>query len=307
MRAYVALTDSEWFRFLSARPELDEVNFWQPSGSSQFRALQPGEPHLFKLHAPRNFIVGGGFFAHFSLLPHRMAWEYFGEKNGAATLQEMEQRIGKYRRVESSRLEDYTIGCVMLTSPFFLDEADWIPVPADWSPNIVRGKGYDLRESPGRELWEAVLLRLRARPVAADEAAEPEPVYGDPVLMHPRLGQGSFRSVVMDTYERHCAVTGERAWPALDAAHIRPVSEGGQHRIDNGLLLRSDIHRLYDAGYVTVVPDARFLVSRRLKEDFDNGEPYYPLDGQKIWLPPRAEERPDSETLEWHADTKFRR
>jgi len=51
------------------------------------------------------------------------------------------------------------------------------------------------------------------------------------------------------------------------------VAEGGQHRLDKGLLLRTDVHRLYDKGYVTVNLDGRFLVSRRLKTDFDNGEP----------------------------------
>ena len=113
-------------------------------------------------------------------------------------------------------------------------------------------------------------------------------MYGDPVLVRPRLGQGAFQLLVTDTYERHCAVTGERALPTLDAAHIRAVQEGGQHRIDNGLLLRTDIHRLFDRGYVTVTPDHRFRVSRRLKTDFDNGEPYYPLEGREIWVPRRG-------------------
>lgn len=86
-------------------------------------------------------------------------------------------------------------------------------------------------------------------------------------------------------------------------AHKRP---GGQHRIDNGLLLRTDIHRLFDRGYVTVTPDHRFRVSRRLKSDFDNGEPYYPLDGREIWVPARLEAQPSREFLEWHADSVFR-
>jgi len=47
------------------------------------------------------------------------------------------------------------------------------------------------------------------------------------------------------------------------------------HEVSNGLLLRSDIHRLFDAGYVTVTPDYEFKVSGRLREDFNNGETYY--------------------------------
>ena len=69
MRAYVAVTDPRLYRFLRARPHFEEVNFWQPSGSRGFRALEPGEPFLFKLHSPDDFIVGGGFFAASAILP----------------------------------------------------------------------------------------------------------------------------------------------------------------------------------------------------------------------------------------------
>ena len=63
MRIFVAITDSDWFSYLSKlRP--DEINFWEPSASSSFRALSPGEPLLFKLHSPNDYIVGGGFFSH---------------------------------------------------------------------------------------------------------------------------------------------------------------------------------------------------------------------------------------------------
>jgi putative restriction endonuclease len=43
-----------------------------------------------------------------------------------------------------------------------------------------------------------------------------------------------------------------------------------------------------------------------LKKDFDNGEHYYQLDGSGLWMPPRAEDCPNREFLQWHADTVFR-
>src|ERR1017187_5593206 len=128
MRLLVAITDLDWFNYLSElRP--DEVNFWQPSGSA-FRALSLGEPLLFKLHAPNNFIVGGGFFSHFTILPASFAWSAFGEKNGAASEQELRVRAEKYRRVSPMTTEDYLVGCILLQQPFFFDRADWIPVPS---------------------------------------------------------------------------------------------------------------------------------------------------------------------------------
>jgi putative restriction endonuclease len=307
-KAYVGVTDRSWFEFLRSRNNVDEVNFWQPGGRTQFRALSVGEPFLFKLHSPLNFIVGGGFFMHSSLLPCSLAWEAFGEKNGADSLDKMRRQIGGYRRSASDPRNDPVIGCIILRSPFFLPESDWIAVPSDWAPNIVQGRTYDLGTSPGRELWDQVSLLLQGN---AEGSFEPsvaqleERMHGDPILTTPRLGQGAFRVMVTDFYERRCAITREKSLPVLEAAHIRPVAESGTHRIGNGLLIRSDIHRLFDRGYVTVTPDYRFRVSHRLKADFDNGEVYYRMDGGEIWIPKEASKRPDRELLEWHADTIF--
>lgn len=302
MRLRIAVTDNDWFRFLRSLPDIDEVNFWQPSAGRTFRALHSGEPLLFKLHSPEDFIVGGGFFVHFTKLPYTIAWEAFGPKNGTPTLPEMKQQIEKYRREPVD--VNVHIGCILLRQPFFFQEADWIPMPTDFAKNIVQGKNYE--DGPAQALWDEVSIRLQgmAVPEIASVAASP-PVYGEPVLVRPRLGQGTFRALVTDNYHRRCAVTGEKALPALDAAHIRPVADGGQHRLDNGLLLRSDVHRLFDAGYVTVTPDGRFLVSRRIKDDFDNGEPYIPYHDQKIWIPQDPRSQPDRHLLEWHADEIF--
>jgi putative restriction endonuclease len=140
MKAWVAVTDNEWYRFLRDRPDLEEVNFWQPGGNRQFKTLGVGHPFLFKLHAPENFIVGGGFFTHSTLLPATLVWETFGEKNGARSLEEMRRRIERYRRTPSDPHGNYTIGCILLQDPFFFNERDWIPAPADFHPNIVQGK-----------------------------------------------------------------------------------------------------------------------------------------------------------------------
>ncbi len=141
MRAYVGITDYDWYRFLAARPDLDEANFWKPGGRSGFAALQPGEPFLFKLHAPREYIVGGGYFAHFAAaVPATLAWQSFDEKNGAVTFEEMVARIAKYRKEPLRPGIDPAIGCILLEQPFFFDEPDWMPAPADWPRETVQGK-----------------------------------------------------------------------------------------------------------------------------------------------------------------------
>lgn len=97
-------------------------------------------------------------------------------------------------------------------------------------------------------------------------------MVGRPQVRIPRLGQRSFAAVVQEAYGQRCAVTGARILPTLQAAHILPVAEHGQHRIDNGLLLRADVHIMFDQGYLGVHPHTRSLeVSGRLREDFGNG------------------------------------
>lgn len=298
----VAVTDDDWFEMLRRQPDLSEANFWAPSAAT-FRALRPGELFLFKLHAPRNFVVGGGIFTHANALPCSLAWDAFRETNGARSAQEMRTRIAKYRRLDPNDRSDFVIGCRILTQPFFFDEPDWIPVPSSWSPNIVSFKTYDTAEVDGRALWDAVSDRIARSPAFANGPADR---FGEPLLVTPRLGQGSFRVLVTDIYSRRCAVTQERTLPALEAAHIRPYSDGGEHDARNGILFRRDIHSLFDAGYVTVTPELHFEVSRRIREEFDNGKHYYALHGQQIVVPDRDNQRPDASALRWHNENRFK-
>ena len=298
---YVGITDYDWFSDLSAMQNVEEVNFWQPGGRTSFRALKPGELFLFKLHAPRNFIVGGGVFARANILPTSLAWDAFGKSNGAASLPEMRGRIAHYRKQADDPRQDYMIGCRILTQPFFFPEHEWIPIPESWSLHIQQGRTYDTAEGDGLRLWELIMERAPARTGAHVIL----PRYGEPTLIRPRLGQGAFRIGVTDVYQRRCAVTGERTLPILDAAHIRPYGAGGDHEITNGLLLRTDVHRLFDLGYVTVSGDGRFEVGRRLKDDFENGRHYYAMHGQRVALPDDTGMRPSSDALEWHQTNKY--
>jgi putative restriction endonuclease len=300
IRLVVAVTDREWFDHLRSLSAPSEVNFWAPS-ATQFRALSAGELFLFKLHAPDNFIVGGGIFAYANVLPCSLAWEAFERANGATSLHEMRARIVRYRRSEVDSRGDFQIGCRILTQPFFFDRDRWIDLPPSWSPNIVTFKTYSTDDADGKYIWDSIQNRMSLREFDDREQSR----YGEPVLVCPRLGQGAFRILVTDNYHRRCAVTGERTLPALDAAHIRPYSDGGMHTVSNGLLLRRDIHSLFDAGYVTVTPNYRFEVSKRIKEEFENGRDYYALKNRLVSVPESPNLRPDLAALSWHNDERF--
>jgi putative restriction endonuclease len=129
--------------------------------------------------------------------------------------------------------------------------------------------------------------------------------FGAPHLVTPRLGQGTFRVAVTSAYGGACAVSGEHSLPALEAAHIRPYRKDGAHSVPNGLLLRADIHRLFDKGYVTVSQDWRFLVSQRLAHEWENGKVYYALNGQPVHVPKKQADQPDGALLTWHNEHVF--
>ncbi len=315
MHLFVSPTDHDWYEFLRRRG-LEEVNFWRPSAGKRFTALQPGEPFLFKAKAPHHAIVGGGRFVRYVRAPISLAWQAFGENNGTPDVVSFLQRVRKYRGDDLS--PDPEVGCILLSEPFFFPEALWLDPPGDWSRQIVSGKQYDTETSIGATLWDAVVERIADPrtvigpptdevPSLESEQAPPAERYGSPFLTASRLGQGTFRLGVLDAYERRCSVTGERIVPVLEAAHIRPYAAQGPHLVSNGLLLRSDIHRLFDLGYVTVTPKHEFRVSSRLEYEFHNGRDYYELEGRPlIVLPKSRQERPASEYLEWHNDMVFR-
>jgi putative restriction endonuclease len=102
-------------------------------------------------------------------------------------------------------------------------------------------------------------------------------------------------------------MTDERTLPVLEAAHIKPYSEGGRHELPNGLLLRSDLHKLFDEGYITVdCGDRRIVVSGRIREEFENGRDYYQLHGRAIRVPADPAWLPSAENLEFHSRNVFR-
>lgn len=305
MKAFVAVTDRRWIEVLSADPDIRQANFWQPSPNGSFAALAVGEPFLFKTHYPDNMLVGGGYFDRYTIMSVSAAWDQLGACNGADSLREMRERIGRYRRSPIGPQEDPDIGCVLLADVRFLPRTDRISAPGDFAKNIVRGKTYRVGDGSSASV-EAVLASLVKVHAPARARQVDGPMFGAARPVKPRLGQQAFKFLVQDAYHSRCAVSGSRITPVLQAAHIRPVTAGGEHRVDNGLLLRSDVHLLFDRGYLGVTPgEYRLRVSPRLRTRFRGGDEFYSLADQRIGLPDDSADHPSHEMLEWHLDTVF--
>lgn len=307
MKFYLGVTDNKWYNYLSKiNPE--DVNFWQPGGTVNFKVLTSGAPFLFKLKSPLNAIGGIGFFSSHTFLPMTIAWDAFKNGNGCETFDEFSRMISNYRTDKNNI--NPTIGCIVLTNPIFFDKEDWIETPTDWGKSIVQGKSYDSDDAIGKVIWSKVedLLKKYLFINSIDEGKsqfileEPAtPAYGNSILTKVRIGQGAFRVLVTDAYSRRCSITGEKTLPVLEAAHIKPYAESGPHFISNGILFRSDMHKLFDGGYLTITNDLKVEVSPRIKEEFQNGKEYYQYHGKELlFLPSRDIDKPNEKYIDWH-------
>jgi putative restriction endonuclease len=115
-----------------------------------------------------------------------------------------------------------------------------------------------------------------------------------------RQGQSKFRRELMRAYEGKCAVTGCAIEPLLEAAHIHPYLGPHTNHVTNGLLLRADIHTLFDLGLLAVDADHRVVGAEILL-----GSDYAALIDQPLELPSREADRPSGKALEWHRDHRY--
>jgi hypothetical protein len=109
-----------------------------------------------------------------------------------------------------------------------------------------------------------------------------------------RQGRSAFREKLLAAYKRRCAVTGCDVVQALEAAHVVPYLGPDTDHVGNGLLLRADIHTLFDLGLMALSPtDYRVLVSRRLK-----GSCYESFASQVVRLPTSQADHPSPQALQ---------
>jgi putative restriction endonuclease len=287
MKFFVGVTDGGWFNFLSTRNP--------------------------------NVIAGGGFFLRHELMPMSMAWEVFRENNGVADYASFASKIIDYQSKKAADVSpdnpgvvtrmdpDPVIGCIILAGPFFWPKDQWLPQPADWKSQIVRGKGYTTDEPIGAGVWEIVQRQFlmevpssSSQLIQASATIAEGPAFGAEYLTRARLGQDMFRVAVIKAYRYRCAMTSERTLPVLQASHIKPYVLSQSHRVSNGLLLRADLHILFDRGLITVTPDYTIRVSAAIRERYQGGEHYYLLHGRRLVVPPALDDRPDRDLLQWH-------
>ena len=116
-----------------------------------------------------------------------------------------------------------------------------------------------------------------------------------------RRGQNEFRKSLRAAYEDECAITGCKTVEVLEAAHIYPYRGEDTNKVDNGLLLRSDVHTLFDLGLITISPESKtVLVHKSL-----NCSEYWRFHLKKIRLPSNPRQQPSEKALKGHFDNSI--
>ena len=168
---------------------------------------------------------------------------------------------------------------------------------------------WDLQPSAGG-VWKAVALILttlgQAEAEAQDQAFDHLPPLNSDhdsrvwtmTAIAQRQGQGAFRAKLLEAYGQACAITGCTAVSVLEAAHILPYRGEATHRVDNGLLLRSDLHTLFDLGLLWITDTHQVVIADSLL-----GTEYEAFSGQPLRLPAQAAHRPNPAHLAKHALT----
>lgn len=286
----IACTDKDWFDCLRATPRIGIVNFWTPTPWN-IKKLSPGQHFYFMLKAPIRKIGGYGEFQSYENMTIEAAWNRFGPANGVASRDELLSKITRFKKGHNG-----DIGCILLSKSIFFDDSGFIdPSQAniEFPRNVVTWKSF-----PGDKV-----------------ALFPNPPQGPPfrlVGVEPadyafgkrkaRPGQGRFRRRLLEAYEGACCVTNETTSEVLEAAHIEPyVNEESDH-VQNGILLRADLHDLFDAGLLTIDTGFRVVLSKHLSSPY-----YVKLQGQVVRLPSDPNCRPSPVAFDLHNRQIYRK
>lgn len=120
---------------------------------------------------------------------------------------------------------------------------------------------------------------------------EPRDVYKKEI--NQRKGQSEFKGKILKAYKNKCCITGETCPELLEAAHIQSYLTESSNHIQNGILLRIDLHRLYDSGLLFIDTDYIVHISSLIRR-----MPYQQYNGQRITLPNNPNSYPSKNALE---------
>ncbi|SMC95081.1 HNH endonuclease [Pedobacter nyackensis] len=286
----ISPTDNNWFYYLKKNNFNSTVNFWTPTPWN-IKGLNKGDKFFFMLKAPIRLIGGFGEFVEYKNLTAEQAWIEFGFRNGRDSKQNFIDSIQKYIDSNSKKFgkktinaNTYTIGCIILQNCQFWENEEFKQLDKDkikFSSQIVKLKYFD----DALNMLDPSSLIERFHPLKGQRENLFTQVNG-------RIGQERFKSAVLKAYNHRCCISGDPTPELLEASHIQSYLNINSNHIQNGILLRIDLHRLFDNGLLYIDEEYTIHISSVLKNDY-----YYSFCGKKINLPTNSKDYPSVEAL----------
>lgn len=294
----IAPTDTNWFEFMRDEFRGDLANFWTPTPWG-VRKLSPGDRLYFLRKAPIRKVAGYGIFRGYEAMTREEAWERYGTGNGVNSLAGLTERVGRWTAKNSKVLVNSTslIGSIELTDIVTLAEAEYV------DPNRL-GALFP-RQVVKLKYFNGVDRLLPDAPVVAATGTDFDLVTDKPDRRYfsrkHRPGQAAFRNRILSNYGKSCAISGVSVVDLLEASHIQPYVNRKSDHPQNGICLRVDLHRLFDAGLMTIDATNMVVVSPQLA-----GTDYAHFNGGPAKLPAGVN-APSRKAMEEHRAKVFRK
>lgn len=159
---------------------------------------------------------------------------------------------------------------------------------------------------------ERIKAKMLKQPIEKILQIQPSDLLGKEreTVVRQRVNQSAFRSMILNNYEEHCAITGINIPDLLVASHIVPWSASTPEQKlnpENGICLSALYDKAFDRGLITVSPDDYSIqLSSALREyeteDYYN-QHFQAISGQKLMMP--IEHLPKRDFLAWHQEKVF--
>ena len=220
-----------------------------------------------------------------------------GKRNGCESKEELRRKITLYLEKNSKQNlkeegDDYKIGCIVLSNCEFWENGEYLNIEdfnLSFPKEVVKLKYFDeddliknslsLPEKKDFELVSAVRERF------------------ENVTTTKRDGQARFKRRMLEIYSNKCCISGEEIPELLDAAHIQPYINNSSNHIQNGLLLRKDLHTLFDNGLLSISQNYTISLSPLIKSKY-----YLDFKEKSLSLPANNRDYPSKQALKLRED-----
>lgn len=310
-RVYLVGVTYPWYQAIKAHYIVSgsrSVNCWTSlAESSNFKGPVPDPGSLVLFIVKRNgqeFICGGGFFCVSRTLEPSKAWDLFGVNNGADSYQDFlfQLKEGGWNDGEKM-ISNELNGC------FALSRHEAYPIPKQLDVNVETGSTicYSLDSPQGRFLALVAMHRRSPHLRPGTFNNEWPGIYLMAAEKHASDYSIVFFTRMLRAYDFRCAITGDRTQPLLDVAHIRTFYDERFTRPGNGIVMRTDIHRLFSQGYITCEYSSDNEVIVIVSKDLvvQGGREYMKYDGVKLLMPDDKAMWPNRDYLVWHHERRF--